>query len=215
MTSADATVHPGAPQPEAGGAVERSLQEADLLRRLRSKDAAAYRELLEQHGGRMLATARRLLGNEADAQDALQDACLSAFQALASFDGRSRLGTWLHRIVVNAALMKLRSRPHRAQEEALPLEPEFVGLGVFRHAQQRWSELPEDQPLRDELCREVRQAIAALPEPLRLALFLRDMEELSNSDLARELGVSVNAAKIRVHRARQALRALLASRFEA
>jgi RNA polymerase sigma-70 factor (ECF subfamily) len=200
--------------PDAGAALECSAVESDLLRRLRSGEAAAYRELLEQHGARMLATARRLLGNEADAQDALQDACLSAFKALAGFDGRSKLGTWLHRIVVNAALMKLRARPQRAQEEAL-LEPEFVGLGVFRHTQERWGELPEDQPLRDELCQEVHRAIAMLPDPLREALLLRDIEQLSNGDLARRLDITVNAAKIRVHRARQALRALLASRFEA
>jgi RNA polymerase sigma-70 factor (ECF subfamily) len=165
----------------------------------------------------MRAVARRMQKSDEDADDALQEAFLAAFKALPRFEGRSALGTWLHRIAVNAALMKLRSKqsqePSESGGEVDELLPEFVGLGVFGETQSRWCELPEDPMVREEVCVEVRKAIASLPEPYRVALVLRDIEGLSNEELAQALSVTVNAAKIRVHRARQALRTLLEPRM--
>jgi len=102
---------------EDAGAGQEAVQtdeytrEAQLLARLRRGEDEAFTQLVRQYSGRLLATARRMLGNEHDAQDALQEAFLSAFKAIGQFSGTAKLSTWLHRIVVNAALMKLRSRP--------------------------------------------------------------------------------------------------------
>jgi RNA polymerase sigma-70 factor (ECF subfamily) len=201
-----------------------SAEESELLSDLRAGRAEAFERLVREFGPPMRAVTRRMLRNDEDADDALQEAFVAAFKAVARFEGRSSLATWLHRIAVNAALMKLRGKHSRAAEEAAQGElrgeidellPGFVGLGVFREPQSRWCELPEDPLVREELCATVRAAIDGLPEPFRAALLLRDIEGLSNEELAAALGVSVNAAKIRVHRGRQALRALLEPRIRA
>jgi RNA polymerase sigma-70 factor (ECF subfamily) len=162
--------------------------EALLLERLRAGDEAAYALLVRDFGGRMLAATRRILGNEEDAQDAVQEAFLSAFKALERFHGEAQVSTWLHRIAINAALMKLR-------------------------APQSWSEPADDPLVRAETRAVVRRSIDQLPDNYRNALLLRDIEGLDNEELAAQLGITVNAAKIRVHRARQALRTLLDPHF--
>ncbi len=188
-------------------------EELALVAELRTGRPEAYEKLVRAYGGRMRAAIHGLLKSEADADDALQEAFLSAFKSLGEFEGRARLSTWLHRIAINAALMKLRSRQRRGEIEVEEHLPRFTPKGVFEEPQVPWSE-PADDPLaREELCGHVRQCIARLPEKYRIPLILRDIEELSNQELAERLGVSPNAAKIRLHRARQALRALLEPRF--
>src|SRR5688572_12499994 len=93
-----------------------AAEEPDLLERLRSGEEGAYEELVRRYGGRLLAVARRFLPVEEDARDAVQDAFLSAFRGLASFEGQAQLSTWLHRIVVNASLMKLRTRRRKPEQ---------------------------------------------------------------------------------------------------
>ncbi len=194
-----------------------AAEELELVAELRAGQASAFERLVREFGPPMRAVTRRMLKNDEDADDALQEAFLAAFKAITRFEARSSLGTWLHRIAVNAALMKLRGKQGRGLEESGAeideLLPDFVGLGVFREPQTRWCELPEDPMVRAELCVEVRSAIDGLPEAYRAALLLRDIEGLSNEELAAALGVSVNAAKIRVHRGRQALRTLLEPRM--
>ncbi|TMB10977.1 MAG: STAS domain-containing protein, partial [Deltaproteobacteria bacterium] len=94
----------------------RSDGDEALVDRLRRGDPEAFESLVRQYGGRMLATARRLVGTEDEARDVVQEAFLAAFRAIDSFAGAARLSTWLHRIVVNGALMKLRSRRRRREE---------------------------------------------------------------------------------------------------
>jgi RNA polymerase sigma-70 factor (ECF subfamily) len=199
-------VSPADAQP---GAAAPELDEEDLLARLRAGDDAAYETLVRSYGGRMLAAARRILGREEDAQEAVQEAFLSAFRAVDRFHGQSRIGTWLHRIAINAALMKLRRNEHRRERAVEDLLPAWNEDGHFARLPEPWSEPADDDLLRDEAREVVRTKIAELPDPYRIALTLRDIEGLSNEELAGTLGVSVNAAKIRVHRARQALRTLL------
>src|SRR5262245_8658861 len=91
-------------------------EESDLVARLRRGDEVAFEVVVRRYGSRLLATARRLLGNEADARDAVQEAFLSAMKGMVAFGGAARLSTWLHRIVVNAALMKLRARRRKREE---------------------------------------------------------------------------------------------------
>jgi RNA polymerase sigma-70 factor (ECF subfamily) len=187
----------------------REVDEEQLLSGLRAGDEAAFEELIRAFGGRMLAAARRILNSEEDAQDALQDAFLSAFRKIDSFAGQAKLGTWLHRVAINAALMKLRTRNRRREREMGELLPKFSQSGHFESTPARWGEAADGPAIRHEIQDVVRKAIDQLPDNYRIALLLRDIEELSNDELAKHLGVTVNAAKIRVHRARMALKEAL------
>jgi RNA polymerase sigma-70 factor, ECF subfamily len=176
-----------------------------LVARLRQGDEAAYAELVLTHSGRLLAVARRFLRREADAQDAVQDAFLQAFRALPRFEGQARLGTWLHRILVNACLMKLRSQKSHAEESIEDLLPRYLEDGHAVRASSDWGE-PEVLLQQAETRQAVRAAIDRLPPSYRTVVLLRDIEELSTTETAALLELSENAVKIRLHRARQALR---------
>ncbi len=184
-----------------------------LEARLKAGDADAFEDLVRTHGGRMRATARSILTNQADADDALQDAFLAAFRSIDRFEGRSQLGTWLHRIVVNASLMKLRSKAARPEQDFDELLPTFNASGVFVEHQEAWTESSEGAAARLELQARVRECIAELPKKYRYPLLLRDIEGLSTQQMADRLGTSANAAKVRLHRARQALRTLIERRL--
>lgn len=196
------------------GAPEARPDEAVLLARLRAGDDAAFEELLRTETGRMLAVTRRILGSDDEARDAVQDAFLLAFRSLGRFQGQSKLSTWLHRIAVNAALMRLRSR-HRKREESLePLLPTFQDDGHHLERFASWAE-PADTLLERAENRElVRRLIDQLPDAYRTVLVLRDIEGLDTEETATLLETTPNAVKVRLHRARQALRTLLAPHFE-
>lgn len=182
--------------------------EEGLLARLRAGDEAAYEALVREQGPRMLRVIRRFLHHENDAQDALQDAFLSAFRGLAEFQGEARLSTWLHRIAVNAALMKLRKAKRTDERSIEDLLPRFLDDGHAVEPVVAWTE--DDATLeRQETRALVREQITMLPETYRTVLLLRDIEGLDTEETARLLGVTPNAVKIRLHRARQALRTLL------
>jgi RNA polymerase sigma-70 factor (ECF subfamily) len=183
--------------------------ESKLLERLRRGEDAAYEELVRTHAGRMLSVARRMLRNDDDANDAVQDAFLSAFRAIDRFEGGSRLGTWLHRIVVNAALMKLRTRRRKPEEPLDPLLPRFLDDGHMAQPARAWA-LPADEAVvGEETRRLVLDRIAELPETYRTILLLRDVEGLDTDETATALGITPGAVKTRLHRARLALRELL------
>ena len=97
--------------------------EATLVAQLRAGDEAAFEQVVRSYGGRLLAVARRIVGSEEDARDAVQDAFLNAFRSLDRFEGNAKLSTWLHRIVVNAALMKLRTRKRKPEQSIETLLP--------------------------------------------------------------------------------------------
>jgi RNA polymerase sigma-70 factor (ECF subfamily) len=188
--------------------------DADLLGRLRSGDAAAFEELVRSVGPRLLAVTRRLLRNEDDARDAVQDAFLSAYRGLPAFDGNCQLLTWLHRIAVNAALMKLRRSRRRPEAHIDDLLPEFDDTGHHLSSIEPWRPEPLLALEREETRNRVRAAIDGLPDSYRTVLLLRDIEEMSTEETAQVLGLSGNAVKVRLHRARQALRALLDPVFQ-
>jgi len=194
-------------------AESQGIDEDRLLARLRTGDDQAYEELVRTFGGRMLAVAIRIVRNEEDAHDVVQAAYLSAFRGLRQFEGGCRLSTWLHRIVVNAALMKLRTRRRRPEESIEALLPRFLEDG--HHAEQySRDDLPADALLeREETRGVVRRCIAELPDRYRSILVMRDIEDISTPEVAAMLGVTPNAVKIRLHRARQALATLLRREF--
>jgi RNA polymerase sigma-70 factor (ECF subfamily) len=191
-------------------AVPTSIEPEDaLVRRLRAGDPEAFETVVRWYGGRMLAAARRLVGTEEDARDAVQEAFLAAFKSIDSFAGSARLSTWLHRIVVNAALMKLRSRRRRREDSIEDLLPRFRDDGCWSESPATW-DMPSDGVLeRRETRAVVRRAIERLPASYRTVLMLRDIEELDTDETATALGTTRNAVKIRLHRARQALKTLL------
>jgi RNA polymerase sigma-70 factor (ECF subfamily) len=196
----------GSPRPD-------SFDDAALLAKLRAGDDTAFEELLRLYSPRLLIVARRIVGNDEDARDVIQDAFLSAFRSLDRFHGDARLSTWLHRIVVNTALMKLRTRRRKPEESIEPLLPAFASNGHHAERFATWSE-PVDVALSRAETRElVRRQIEALPDAFRTVLVLRDIEGLDTEETARLLDATPNAIKIRLHRARQALRSLLAPHF--
>ncbi len=160
----------------------------------------------------MLAVATRLLKNPEDARDAVQEAFLSAYRHAGEFAGGCQVGTWLHRIVVNAALMKIRSRSRRPEASIEELLPRFQQDGHHAEPASRWR-TAEEVLEREERQALVRSCIAQLPESYRTVLLLRDIEELDPAEVAAQLGISTNAVNVRLHRARQALRTLLDPHF--
>lgn len=188
------------------------LDEEALLARLRAGDDDAFEELVRTYSPRLLGLARRIVGNDEDARDVIQDALLSAFRSMDRFQGDARLGTWLHRIVVNTALMKLRRRRRKPEESLEPLLPAFQSDGHFVERFSAWdqSERADAALSRIETRQLIRGLIEQLPESFRTVLLLRDIEGLDTEETARLLNTTPNAVKIRLHRARQALRTLLA-----
>ena len=180
-----------------------------LLERVRAGDERACEALVRQHGGRILAVARRFLRTEEDSADAVQDAFLSAFRSLEGFEGNSALKTWLHRIVVNVCLMRLRARSQSREVRIDDLLPTFDASGHHSHPVRTWEDQGLARLTRDESRAQVRACIDRLPEPYREVLLLRDIEELDTEQTARHLGINPGAVKTRLHRARQALRTLL------
>ena len=182
--------------------------EADLVRRLKAGDDRAFEELVRTLTGRLLAVARRVSRNESDAEDAVQEAFLSAFKAIGSFDGRSTLSTWLHRIVVNAALMKARKAQHRHETSIESLLPKFEN-GDHAETPQRWKRVTSGEGERIETKKAVWQALDKLPDEYRTVIVLRDIEGMESKEVAASLGISDALARQRLHRARLALLKLL------
>jgi RNA polymerase sigma-70 factor (ECF subfamily) len=184
--------------------------DALLVGRLQHGDEAAFEELVRHHGGRLLSVARRFLGGSEDAQDAVQEAFIRAFKAIHTFEERAQLHTWLHRILVNTALMKLRERRRKPEESIDELLPTFATDGHQTVESREWSDALLE---RKETASLVHEAIARLPEPYRVVLVLRDLEERDTAETARILGTTTTVVKVRLHRARQALRTLLDREF--
>jgi RNA polymerase sigma-70 factor (ECF subfamily) len=166
------------------------LDDTSLVAALRAGDDRTYEVFVRRHCGPMLAVAGRILRNEEDARDALQDAFLSVFKEIERFDGRSRLTSWLHRIVINAALMRLRRRRH-AEKSIEELLPHFGDEEHQIDPPAPWMDLPLAGLQRQELCDRVRKAIDQLPETYRTILMLRDIEGLAMEETARLLDSSI------------------------
>ena len=183
--------------------------EAAFVTRLRAGEPDAFEQLVRNYTPPLLRVARRLLGNDDEARDALQDAFISVFRSIRSFEAGSRLSTWLHRVVVNAALMKLRTRRRHPEEEIEKYLPLFQEDGHQIVPSVEWMESAETALQRKEMRQLVRAAIDRLPDTYRTVLLLRDIEEMNTEETAEILGISTTAAKLRLHRARQALRSQL------
>jgi RNA polymerase sigma-70 factor (ECF subfamily) len=185
-------------------------RDALLVTRLQRGDEAAFEDLVRGHGGRLLSVARRFLGHSEDAQDAVQETFIKAFKAVHTFEERAQLHTWLHRILVNTALMKLRERRRKPEDAIDDLLPTFSADGHQTVESREWSDAVFE---RKETAGLVRRAIAMLPDQYRIVLVLRDLEERDTAETAQILGTTTTVVKVRLHRARQALRTLLDREF--
>ncbi len=181
-------------------------QQALNIQAIREMDAG---KLVRDHIGWMLALAHRMLGDYALAEDTVQDAFISIFRALDSFEGRSSLKTWLHRITVNAALMKLRRLKRLAEQPIDELLPEFDQYEC--RIESNWKTLESAEKIvSDEQRREqIHRTINQLPDAYRIILLLRDIEGYDTGEVAVLLAISEANVKIRLHRARAALKKLL------
>lgn len=188
-------------------------EEQSLVAALKAGDAIAFDRLVRDYGGRLLSVARRMLSHEEDAREVLQETFASAFRAIKTFDGQSLLSTWLHRITVNAALMRLRRRQRKPEKSIDDFLPTFVADGHRVNPGGPWSTAADHRLERAETRELVRKCIDMLPEAYRTVLVLRDLEEIDTAETARLLNVSEGVVKTRLHRARQALRTLLDPHF--
>jgi RNA polymerase sigma-70 factor (ECF subfamily) len=170
--------------------------------------------ILNEYAPRVYAIARRMLGNEQDAEDVTQDVLLQMLRKADTFRGDANFSTWLHRVTVNAALEFRRKRAVRernltpADVDDIPPEARHPSPG--RH----WAAPPDQHALGRETQRLIEQAIAALPESYRDVYVLADVEGLPNAEIAAMLGLGVPAVKSRLHRARMMMRHALAPHFE-
>jgi RNA polymerase sigma-70 factor (ECF subfamily) len=190
-----------------------SLDEAALLAGMQAGDDDAFAACVRAHCGQLLVVARRILRNEEDARDAVQDAFLSAFKDISRFEGRSQLGTWLHRIAVNAALCRLRGLQRHPEKSIEDLLPHFGDGEHQLDPPAPWKATPATVLEQQESRELVRRCISQLPEGYRTILLLRDIEGLDTEETAQVLGTSPGVVKTRLHRARQALRSLLDPHF--
>jgi RNA polymerase sigma-70 factor (ECF subfamily) len=158
--------------------------------------------------------ARRMLGNDADAEDVTQDVLLQVVRKLDTFRGEAALPTWLHRVTVNAALAARRKRARRDEGRVHDPLDAFTDDGHHAGYVRPWPRLPDNVALDREQKQLIEKAIAGLPEMYRDVFVLADVEQLPNSEIAEMLDLSVPAVKSRLHRARLMMRDALTGHFE-
>jgi RNA polymerase sigma-70 factor, ECF subfamily len=180
--------------------------DAEFVARVKAGETDAFEELVRRHGRRVYRSLIGILGSAEEAEDALQDAFLKAFQHLPDFEGRSRFSTWLVRIALNTGLQRLRGRKdfETLDEDGDEFRPKQI---------QAWTENPEDLYSQEELRRLVETEVMKLPAKYRVALMLRDLEELSTEEAANALGLTIPGLKARVLRGRLMLRESMVSYF--
>lgn len=185
--------------------------EEELVAAAKAGKQDAFTQIVERHSATVYNLALRLMKDPHEAEEVLQETFISAFKALPKFEGRSQLGTWLYRIGYNAALMRLRKR--QAPTESLD-EPVTTESGEqLPRELVDWGSIPDDLLLNAELRRVLDAALDTLPETLRSIFVLRDIEGLSTAEAAEALGLTETNAKVRLHRARLALRERLTEYF--
>src|SRR5436853_4020450 len=188
------------------------VDESQLVGKAREGDAAAFSELVSRYERKIFRLAKHITQNDEDAEDVLQETFLKAFSHLDSFQGQSKFYTWIVRIAVNEALMKLRKRK---SDRSVPLdEPLDTGEDTVIREIAVWDENPEQKYSREELGEILDEAVQGLRPAFRTVFVLRDIEELSTEETAEALGISVPAVKSRLLRARLQLREKLTRFFK-
>ena len=188
--------------PAAGAAVAGRGADMALVERCRAGELDAFEELYAAHAGKLFSVACRMLGNQSDAEDILQEIFLSAHRKLDGFRGDAALGTWLYRLAMNQCLDHLRSRSARTSQvtDVLEDEPALYEAGSPGLAEQTVAKM------------DIERALAQLPAGCRAVFVLHDIEGLEHREVAEALGIAEGTSKSQVHKARLRLRALLGTR---
>lgn len=193
--------------------VAAEVPDAELVARAARGDHAAFERIMRRHNRALFRTARAILRDDGDAEDALQEAYLQAYGAMGEFRGDARLSTWLARIVANQALQRLRKRERRAQ--ILPLQPSGAAeTDLEEAADMKTDNGPEAAAHSAELRRVLEGRIDALPDSYRAVFVLRAVEELSVEETAEVLGIAPATVRSRFFRARSLLREALALKID-
>jgi RNA polymerase sigma-70 factor (ECF subfamily) len=195
------------------GPTQNPRPEATLIQAVAQGDAEAFESLVRPHLGMLFRVIDRILGNEAESQDALQDALITIHRELPGFQGVSKFSTWAYRICVNQALMARRKRVRRREDAIEDLMPRFGDDGHHMNVDTilDWSEdagalMKVEQ---DELKARVRAGLDRLSDDQRAVFVLRDLEGWNTDEIASHLGITRELVRQRVHRARLAMRTLL------
>ncbi len=184
--------------------------ESALVASAKAGDVSAFETLVGRYERKIFRLTQNITQNREDAEDAMQEAFLKAYEHLQSFEGNSRFYTWLVRIAVNQALMKLRKR----RPNVVSLDEEVnTGEDMVPREVEDWGPTPADRYAQTELSEILTKVIGELDPPFRIVFQLRDIEELSTEETAEALGLSVAAVKSRLLRARLKLRQTLNQYF--
>lgn len=178
------------------------LPDAEVVRRVVAGERALFEVLMRRHNQRVYRTLRGLLRDEQEAEDAMQQAYLQAYAHLHEFEGKAVFSTWLTRIAVNEGLARLRKGRHLELVEQLP--------DVAEDTMRSPARTPEERAVAREAVRLLELAVDRLPPGHRAAFMLREVEQLSTAETAASLGITEEAVKVRLHRARLSLRDTLA-----
>jgi RNA polymerase sigma-70 factor (ECF subfamily) len=188
-----------------------AIDETTLVARAREGDAGAFSELVRRYEGKIFRLAQHVTQNREDAEDVLQETFMKAYEHLDQFQGNSKFYTWIVRIAVNQALMKLRRR--RTDKSVSLDEAIDTGEDTVLREIAAWDENPEERYTREELGKILDSAVQSLDSPYRSVFVLRDVDEVSTEETAEALGLSVPAVKSRLFRARLQLREKLTRYF--
>lgn len=190
-----------------------TIDDHALVHAAQNGDKRAFAQLIEKYEQRVYNLARKMVRDQQDAEDVLQETFISVYRHLGDFQGDAAFATWLYRIATNASLMKLRGRKAPALSLDEPMESD-AGDGAMPREIIDWGVTPEEALLSTEVRAQMDEAIDTLPESLRAVFVLRDIEGLSVQETSDVLGISVPNVKTRLHRARMALRENLSAYFK-
>ena len=191
-----------------------ALGEAELIERAERGDPTAFEALMRQHNAALFRVARSILKHEADAEDALQEAYLSAFRHLDEFKGQAKLSTWLTRIVINQSLGQLRARKKDSVVVALDDHPGATHDSIESNREERPEESPEGQAMRGQMRKLLERKIDELPLAFRTVFVMREVQEMTVDETSECLCVPPATVRTRFFRARSILRESLAREFD-
>lgn len=191
-------------QPRFKQAVPAAPEDAELVQRALARDGGAFRAIMQKHNRRLYRIARGILRNNADAEDAVQDAYVSAFTKLGSYRGEFALATWLSRIVMNEALGRLRRK--RTTVDIAALELARSQAEIIQFPLSTPNDDPEQTMAQRQILQLVEQATDNMPEGFRLVFVTRVIEGMSVAETSELLGIKPETVKTRLHRARQLVR---------
>jgi len=204
---------PTPPPPEPNAPVV--VTDEELVSRARTKDYAAFEELVGRYEDKIFRLAFRFVRNETEAKEIVQDTFLLVWRKLDTFKGDSQFGSWLYRVATNTALMRLRAQRRHPEISTEELPVDYLdNYGQLPAAGENWAKRPDDELQSDELRGRIQKAVDELPEIYRTVFLIRDVEGLSTEETAEVLEISIPTVKTRLHRARLALRDAITRYFD-